>query len=50
MPEKAFGTELAAVAQWQDQKHLLCPLASAVVAELHLTELKLLLGPEGGPS
>ena len=43
MPKKESGTEVAAVAQWQDQQPLLCSLASAVEAEPHLAELKLLV-------
>ena len=45
--EKASRTEAAAVAQWQDQQHPLCPVASVMVPEPHPAELKLLVGPEG---
>ena len=47
MPEKASGTDVAAVTQLQGQQYpLLCPSGSVVVTELHHADLKLLLAPQ----
>ena len=45
--EKASRTEVAGMAHWWGQQPLLCPLALVVMAEPHLAELKLLIGPKG---
>ena len=50
MPEEASGTEAFSMAQWSDQQHPLCPMASVVVAEPYPAEPKLLVpvDPEEG--
>ena len=35
------------VTQWQCQQHPSCPVVSVVVAEAHLAELRLPVGPKG---
>ena len=44
-PEKASGTDVAAVAQWQGQQHLLFPSVPLVMAETHHADLMLLVAP-----
>ena len=43
-----IGLKQLLAAQWQDQQHHICPMASVDMAEPHLTEPKLLVDPKGG--